>query len=90
MNVCMSLKRPKCERIGISEKIEINKSNKSNKFESYIFNKCHDTSMMACESENNAILNVKGINYWLFLWNMTKNDAINRLNNSKLDDKSTS
>ena len=54
------------------------------------FNKCHETSMMAYESENNAILNVKGINYRLFLWNMTKNDAINRLNNSKLDDKGTS
>ena len=59
MNVCMSLKRLKCERIGISEKIEINKSNKSNKFQPYTFNKCHDTSMMAYESENNAILNVK-------------------------------
>ena len=46
--------------------------------------------MMAYKLENNAILNVKGVNYRLFLWNMTKNDAINRLNNSKLDDKGTS
>ena len=35
------------------------------------------------------MLNVKGVDYRCFLWNMTKNDAIDRLNNSKLDDKGT-
>ena len=43
--------------------------------------------MMAYELENIAMLNIKGIDYRLVLWNMTKNDASNRLNNSKLDDK---
>ena len=42
---------------------------------------------MANELENIAILNVKGIDYECILWNRTKNDAINRLNISKLDDK---
>ena len=52
-------------------------------------NRCHDISMMVDELENIAILNVKGINYRCVLWNMTRNDAINRLNYSKLDDKGT-
>ena len=42
---------------------------------------------MAYELENIAILNVKGILYKCVIWNMTRNDAINRLNNSKLHDK---
>ena len=33
------------------------------------------------------MLNVKGVDYRCVLWNMTSNDAINRLNNSKLDNK---
>ena len=45
--------------------------------------------MMAYELENIAILNVKDVDYRCVLWNITKNDAINRLNNSKLDDKDT-
>ena len=44
---------------------------------------------MAYELENITILNVKGIDYRCILWNMTRSDVINRLNNSKLDDKST-
>ena len=45
--------------------------------------------MMAYELENIAMLNVKGVYYRCVLWNITKNDAINMLGNSKLDDKST-
>ena len=52
-------------------------------------NRCHDISMMVYELENIAILNVTGINYRCVLWNITRNDAINRLNYSKLDDKGT-
>ena len=44
---------------------------------------------MACELKSIAILNVKGVDYRCVLWNMSKNDAINRLNNSKLDDRGT-
>ena len=43
--------------------------------------------MMAYELENITILNVKGVDYRCVIWNMTKNDAINRLNKSKLNDK---
>ena len=59
------------------------------KFEPYVCNKCHDISMMAYELENVAILNKNDFDYRHVLWNMTRNDAINRLNNSKLDDKGT-
>lgn len=43
--------------------------------------------MMAYELANIAILNVKGIDYRFVTWNITKNDAINRLDNSELDDQ---
>ena len=56
-------------------------------YESYVSNGYHDISMMAYELEYIAILNVKGIDYRCVIWTMTKNDAINMLNNSKLDDK---
>ena len=43
--------------------------------------------MMAYELENIAILKVKVVDYRCVIWNMTGNYAINRLNNSGLDDK---
>ena len=58
-------------------------------FKPYNCNKSHDISMMARELENIAILNIKGVDYRCILWNMTKNDAVIRLNNSKLNDKDT-
>ena len=45
--------------------------------------------MIAYELKNVAMLNVKGVYYRCTLWNMTKKDAIKRLNLSKLDDQST-
>ena len=56
-------------------------------FERYVCNKCHDISMMAYELENISIINVKDADYRCALWNMTKNNAINMLNNSKLNNK---
>ena len=89
-------------KINVSEGIDINKPNKSKEFmichywyfldlnyiyEPEVCNGCHDMSMMAYELENIALLNVKGVDYRCVIWNMTRNDAINRLSNSKLDDK---
>ena len=45
--------------------------------------------MVAYDLKNIGILNVKGVDYRCVLWNMSKNSAINRLNNSKLDDRGT-
>ena len=42
---------------------------------------------MTYDLQNIATLNVKGVDYRCVLWNITRNDVINRLNNSKLDDK---
>ena len=90
------------KRIDISEAIDLNKSDKSKecmichywyfkdigyKYEPYACNGCHDLSVMAYELKNIAILNVKGVDYRCVLLNMTKNDAINLLNNSWLDNK---
>ena len=92
------------EKIDVSEGIDINKSNKSRecmtchlwyfkhigyKFELHVCNKCHHISMVAYELESIAMLSVKGVDYRCILWNMTKTDAIIRLNNSKLNDKGT-
>ena len=92
------------EKIDVSEGIDVNKTSASKecmichyshfkdiayKFEPYVCNKCHDISMMAYELENIAILNVKEVNYRYILLNMTKNNATNRLDNSKLDCKGT-
>ena len=46
-------------------------------------------SPMVYELKNIVILNVKGVGYRCVLWNMIKNDSINRLNNSKLEDRRT-
>ena len=43
--------------------------------------------MMAYELESIAILNVKGVDYRRVIRNMTRNDATDMLNNSKVDDK---
>ena len=44
--------------------------------------------MMACELKTIAILNAKGIDYRCILWGISENDAVDRLNNSALEDKS--
>ena len=45
--------------------------------------------MMVYDSNDFITLHIKGIDYRCVLWNMTTNDAINKLNHSKLDDKGT-
>ena len=42
---------------------------------------------MAYELKNIAILNAKVVDYRRILWGISKNDAINGLNNSVLEDK---
>ena len=58
-------------------------------YEPEVCNRCHDIQMMAYELENITILNVKEIDYKFVIQNTAKNDVINRLNNSNLDDKSS-
>ena len=84
------------DRIDVSEGTDINKTSVSKerilclywifkdvdyKFQPYVCNDCHAVSMMAYELKNIAILNTKGVDYRCILWGISKNDAINRLNN---------
>ena len=90
------------ERIDVSEVIDLSKSDKSKdcmichywyfknigyKYEPHVFNGCHDLSMMVFDLNDFMILNIKGIDYRCYVFNMSKSDAINLLNNSLLDNK---
>ena len=44
--------------------------------------------MAAYELKNIAMLNVKGVDFRCILWCISRDEAVNRLNNSALDDKS--
>ena len=102
MNVVWVIKMLWCERIGISEGIDTNKTSASKdcklchnwyfenigyKFELDVCNKCHDVLMTAYELKNIVILNVKVVDYRCILWSISKNKAVNILNNSALQDK---
>ena len=80
------------DRIDVSEGIDINKTSESKecmlchywyfkdvgyKFQPYVCICYHAVSMMAYELKNIAMLNAKSI----------KNDVVDRLNNSALEDK---
>ena len=45
--------------------------------------------MVAYELKNIAKLNAEGVDYRCVLWNMSKNNAVNRFDNSKLGDRDT-
>ena len=51
------------------------------KFEPHVCNKCHDVFMTTYE------LNVKGTDFRCILWVISRNEVVNRLNNSVLEDK---
>ena len=90
------------DRIDVSEGININETSESKecmlchywysknvgyKFQPYICNDCHAVSMMAYELKNIAILNAKDVNYRCILWGISRDEAVNRLNNSVLENK---
>ena len=54
------------------------------KSEPQVCNKCQDVLMTAYELNNNAILNVKGVDFRCILWGISINEVVNRLNNSVL------
>ena len=90
------------EKIDVSEGINNNKTSASKecmlchywyfkdivfKFEPHVCNKCHDELMTAYELKNIAILNVKCVDFSCILWGISRDEAVNRLNNSVLEDK---
>ena len=89
------------KKMNVSEGIDINKTSTSKecmlrhywyfkdvgfKFEPHVCNKCHDVLMTAYELKNIAILNVKGVDFRCILWGISRDEAVNRLNNSVLED----
>ena len=57
------------------------------KFQPYLCNGCHAELMMAYELKNIAILNEKGADYKCILWGISRDEVVNRLNNSLLENK---
>ena len=89
-------------RIDASEGIDIDKTSESKKcmlchywyfkdigykFQPYLCNGCHAVSMMAYKLKNITILNAKGTDYRCILWSISRDEAVNRLINSMLEDK---
>ena len=89
------------ERIDISEGIDIHKTNASEecmlchywyfkdvrfKFEPYVCNKCNIECIFS-KLKRIEILNVKGLDYRCILCGISRNKAVNFLNNSVLEDK---
>ena len=90
------------DRIDISEGININKTNaskecnichywyflsKSFSYEPYLCNRCHDLMQKAMNFNDVAIVSVNGSNFRNHFWFMSKDDAINIMNNLNLNDK---
>ena len=57
------------------------------KFEPHVFNKCHNVLMTAYELKSIAILKVKDVAFRCILWVISRNETVNRLNNSVLEAK---
>ena len=90
------------DRIDISEGININKTNASKEcnichywyflsknfnYEPYLCNGCHDLMQKAMNFNDVAIVSVNGSNFRNHFWFMSKDDAINIMNNLNLNDK---
>ena len=52
------------------------------RFESHICNKCHDVLITAYELKKITMLDVKRVHFKCILWGISRDEAINRLNNS--------
>ena len=91
-----------CERIDVSEGIDINKTSASKecelcyywffkdigfKFEEHVCHKCHDVLTIVHSLKDIAILNVKGATFRCILMGISKNEGLKRLNNSVTYDR---
>ena len=102
MNVRVGFKKAAIQKIDGSKGIDTNKASVSKecmfchywyfedvgfKFEPNVCNKCHDAFITAYELKNRAILNVKGVHFRCLVWGISRDEAVNGLNNSVLKDK---
>ena len=90
-------------RIDVSEGIAVNKTNdwkeyhichywyfldKWFKFQPNVWNGCHDSLMMSMNLSDIAIWNINGADYHCIINRISKNEAINMLQNYYLTEKS--
>ena len=90
------------DRIDISEEIDINKTiaseecdichywyflDKNFNYEPYLCNGCHDLRQKAMNFNDVAIVSIKGNDYRIHFWYMSKDDAISIMNNSNINEK---
>ena len=93
------------DRIDISEGIDINKINASKEcdifyywcfldknfnYESYLRNVCHNLMQKAINFNDVAIVSIKGSDYRIHFWYISKDDAISIMNDSSLNEKTGS
>ena len=98
----MKYKNAKYDRIDISEGINTNKTSASKECsichywyfldknfncDSYLCNGCHDLMQKAMSFKNVAIVSIKGNDYRIHFYYISKNDAIILMTNSNLNDK---
>ena len=89
-------------RIDVSEEIDIKKINASKEchichywyfldkilnYEPYLCNYCHDLMQKSINFNNVAIVSIKGNDYKIHLWYMSKDDAMSIMSNSTLNEK---
>ena len=60
---------------------------KSFNYDPYLCNGCHDLMQKAMSFKNVAIVSIKGNDYRVHFWYMSKNDTITLMTNSDLNDK---
>ena len=90
------------DRIDISEGIDVNKTNASKecdschywhfkgigfKYEPFLCNCCHGLMQEAIDFNDADIVSVRGSDYRVHFWYMSKDDAISIKNNFDLNDK---
>ena len=90
------------DRIDVSEGIDLNKTNASKKgdichywyfldqnfnYETYLCNGCHDLMQKAIHFNDVATVSIKGDDYRIHFWYLSKDDAISIMNNSSLNKK---
>ena len=56
------------------------------KLHDYVYNGCHDLSMLCLNISDIAIIAVKNVDYCCIMYNIGKSEAINLLKNSVLED----
>ena len=90
-------------RNDVSERVDVNKTseskecdichywyflNKDFKFQPNICSRCHDLLMMSMNLSDIAILNIKSVDYHCIISRISKNEAINLMQNANLTEKS--